>query len=569
MGDDDMKGGYDKDDSDLSSGDEDDLSSVDDSDDNADDTSGKKAKPLDRFLRDRNDSDADIGFEANIMSSKYNRLKELFSSSVRSSDVTDEMCNSFNELKARFNELNDIYNQSGKNQNHLNKWYKEVSDIYKFSDIIDAFVDDADDILDTMPIASDSGVNYLDNFDDRTKLMLRNLYSLDANVNVAVVSILNAIPFQETLFELIRNVTVQVSEYVYEIEKVGALLSHKSNIVASITKVSLNSIIGTNIIFPHINFLPEFVSEPLGDFMLNNNLLRMFESCSADCKKESVFLAISGIISIEVLVLDVLSDEKLCYNTTIVSQIIEEKAMCLETFFNFIRVLLYELQRTATDVNVQQLLWEKNGSNTETVQNDILIFNRNIDETPNFFRSPLEIEYSLIDPVRKIDSFGFIDLRDSNYVNYTITCSQYPLMFDGIQLGEIWKDKINNNIEIMICSMQTSLREMAYTPESQLIILTDFTNINNTLLTDVLVPDDYFSHSVSLAASSSRSTLASGVNMASLKSMSRFSGGRKRSVMDAAGSAYTSAPEQSFLNSVMKNQNTIKQPMSPTILIYK
>ena len=202
-------------------------------------------------------------------------------------------------------------------------------------------------------------------------------------------------------------------------------------------------------------------------------------------------------------------------------------------------------------ITVSSLLWEKNGSNTETVQSDILQFSRNIDQMPNFFRSPLEIEYSMIDPVHKIDSYGFLDLRDSNYVNYTLTCSAYPLVFDNIVIGEIWKDKINNGIEILVCSMQTSLREMAYTPSSQLIILTDFSTINNTLIQDVLIPDDYFNQSLTMTSNVAASNRS--VNMSSLRSMARLSGGRKRALADSAGAAYTHGPEQSYyLDSINK-----------------
>lgn len=199
-------------------------------------------------------------------------------------------------------------------------------------------------------------------------------------------------------------------------------------------------------------------------------------------------------------------------------------------------------------ITVQSLIWEKNGSNTESISNDILSFSRNIDVLPDFFRNPLEIEYSLIDPVNKIDSYGFLDLRDSNYVNYTVTCTQVPLVFDNITLGEIWKDKINNSIEITMYSMQTSMRMMSYTKDSQLIIVTDFTNINNHLITDHLIPEDYFNPNIVL--STGQQTNRS-VNMASLKSLVNS---RRRALADGSGAAYTKNPEESYMNSVMKKQ---------------
>jgi hypothetical protein len=198
-------------------------------------------------------------------------------------------------------------------------------------------------------------------------------------------------------------------------------------------------------------------------------------------------------------------------------------------------------------ITVQSLVWEKNGSNTESISNDILSFSRNIDILPDFFRNPLEIEYSLIDPVNKIDSYGFLDLRDSNYVNYTITCTPVPLVFDNTVLGEILKDKINNSIEITMYSLQTSLRMMTYTKDSQLIIVTDFTNINNHLVSDHLIPEDYFNPNIVLSAGQQTNR---SVNMASLKSFVS----QKRRVSDGAGAAYVKNPEESYMNSIMKKQ---------------
>ena len=123
------------------------------------------------------------------------------------------------------------------------------------------------------------------------------------------------------MFELIQSLSIQTTQYMTEINEINTLVSSHSNIVTSIKKLSMNSVIGTKIIFPHINFVPDFYIDHYMSFVLDTGLKAIFQS--SQLLSDSMFLSISGLIlsPIEILVLEAAKNDKLHNNMHIITQI--------------------------------------------------------------------------------------------------------------------------------------------------------------------------------------------------------------------------------------------------------
>ena len=74
-------------------------------------------------------------------------------------------------------------------------------------------------------------------------------------------------------------------------------------------------------------------------------------------------------------------------------------------------------------------------------------------------------------------------------------------MFDGTIIGEIMKDKSQQNIEISILSIQTALRQLAYNSQGLIVFVSDEerAEVNQELLKEVLIPEGYYSAADALA----------------------------------------------------------------------
>ena len=338
---------------------------------------------IDKDSDDDDDDDDVVG--KNLFKSNYNNLIKMVNNDENGpidSKTSDMMCQSFLTIKDKLNEIDDAYNRTNDSK-YLNEWYFEVNEIYnKFGDIFDAIMADAENVSEDLPFGVRTGQDFVKLYDEETRKTLRNLYSLDKNVNVATMYILNAIPFQAKMFELIQSLSVQVTQYMTEISEINTLVSGHSNIITSITKLSMNSVIGTNIIFPHINFIPDFFIDHYMSFVLETDLKSIIQSYTSQLLSDSMFLSISGLIlsPIEVLVLEAAKNDKLHNNTHIISQILNEKNSCFDMFMTFLKVLINELSKqkiliaTVPQLNKNFLnLAYKNKNSTSQTQKDKIL----------------------------------------------------------------------------------------------------------------------------------------------------------------------------------------------------
>lgn len=146
-------------------------------------------------------------------------------------------------------------------------------------------------------------------------------------------------------------------------------------------------------------------------------------------------------------------------------------------------------------IEVESVVFEKQGSNMDTLQLTELWLYRPKGEEKHRWRAPVDIQYSYVDLFDKNkDSLGFQDFRIQDIINYIVKLKNIQISYDGVVLTDVFKDFSVAQKELIFTSIQWSLR-LFQTSNSTLTSVREdnvVAGLNNILREKVLIPANIF-----------------------------------------------------------------------------
>lgn len=150
----------------------------------------------------------------------------------------------------------------------------------------------------------------------------------------------------------------------------------------------------------------------------------------------------------------------------------------------------YDLDAT-WPIEVESVVFEKQGSNMDTLQLTELWLYRPKGEQKHRWRAPVDIHYSYVDLFDKNkDTLGFQDFRIQDIINYIVKLKNITIMYDGVVLTDVFKEFSMAQKELIFTSLQWSLR-LFQTANSAMASVRDdnvVAELNTILREEVLIP---------------------------------------------------------------------------------
>ena len=143
---------------------------------------------------------------------------------------------------------------------------------------------------------------------------------------------------------------------------------------------------------------------------------------------------------------------------------------------------------------IEELKWQKGACSYEQEDASKIKFLRDIYSKENYFRAPLEIDYSYKDFKKKLDSKGFIDYYEKNVTGMKVKLKPIQLIWDGQVITEVLKDRANQNCELNFTILQTSIQHMCYLGKElklSTIKEEDMAIINKALYEEIFLKNKY------------------------------------------------------------------------------
>lgn len=138
-------------------------------------------------------------------------------------------------------------------------------------------------------------------------------------------------------------------------------------------------------------------------------------------------------------------------------------------------------------IELEQLTFEKTGSNSELLQqNELMLARQWKSERPNRWAAPVDIDFSYVDHERNISSHGYNDYRIFDVISYVVKIANTKILYDEIEITDVLKEWAAT--ELQFTSLQWSIRVL-YAENDVLLSLREpalVGALNDNVLTNVL-----------------------------------------------------------------------------------